>query len=135
MRAFILIIFFLFVLCQDGVGQVKSTSAVMRVSATIVSGATLETVQPITIKLDTNTETSGRFEFVTTKHAVTHVETSSYAQLTNQYGEKINITTDSLHKSKNGRHSVDIEARIDQNSAANLKGTYTGSITTSINYL
>ncbi len=134
MRAFILIFFFLLVLSQDGVGQ-GSTSVTMRVSATIISGATLETVESITIKLDTNTETTGRFEFVTNKHAVTHVETSNTTELTNQYGDKINLNTDSLHKSSNGRHSVDIEAKIDQTNQADLKGTYTGSITTTINYL
>ena len=107
MRTFTLIFFFLLALSQNGVAQ-GSTSVTMRVSATITSGATLETVQPITLKLDSDTETTGTFEFVTTKYTVTHVETSNTTELTNQYGDNINLTTYSLHKSKNGRHSVDI---------------------------
>lgn len=134
MRASVLIFLFLICLSQAGVGQGR-TNVTMRVSATIISGATLESVESITVKLNTNTEAIGRFEFVTNKYAVTHVETSRMIQLVNQYGDKIELTTDSLHESSNGKHSVNIEASVNPASLNNLKGTYTGAITTTLHYL
>ncbi len=107
----------------------------MRVSATIISGSTLETVELVTVGLNSKTDAVGRIKFVTTKHVEAHVETSSSAQMINQYGDMIELSTDSLHEAENGRHSVDIKATIETKLPSGLKGTYKGTITSTINYL
>ena len=111
----------------------KSATAVMNVSVTVISGSTISSVQNVDINFDDNTVTTGGFEINTSKNIDTSIENDSFVTLTNEFGESITVESDSSLISDNKTQKVNVGAKIDED-LDDLRGTYQGTITTTIAY-
>ena len=111
----------------------KSATAVMNVSATVISGSTISDVQNVNIDFNNNTVSSGGFEINTSKNIDTAIENDDLVTLTNEFGESITIEPDSSLISENTTQRVNLSAKLDE-SLANLRGAYQGTMTTTIAY-
>ena len=111
----------------------KSATAVMNVSATVISGSTISDVQNVNIDFNNNTVSSGGFEINTSKNIDTAIENDDLVTLTNEFGESITIEPDSSLISENTTQRVNLSAKLD-GSLANLRGAYQGTMTTTIAY-
>lgn len=111
----------------------KSATAVMNVSATVISGSTISDVQNVNIDFNNNIVSSGGFEINTSKNIDTAIENDDLVTLTNEFGESITIEPDSSLISENTTQRVNLSAKLD-GSLANLRGAYQGTMTTTIAY-
>ena len=111
----------------------KSATAVMNVSVTVISGSTISSVQNVDINFDDNSVTTGGFEINTSKNIDTSIENDSFVTLTNEFGESITVESDSSLISDNKIQKVNVGAKIDED-LDDLRGTYQGTITTTIAY-
>lgn len=111
----------------------KSATAVMNVSVTVISGSTISDVQNVNIDFDNQVVTSGGFEIQTSQNIDTAIENDGLVTLTNQFGESITIESDSSLISQNNTQRVNVSAKLDD-SIANLRGAYQGTMTTTIAY-
>lgn len=107
----------------------------MKVSATIVSGATLSTVGNIELDLRKELFTGDIFEFTTPQDLDSQVESSNSVILTNEFGEQILAFSKSHVKTKGNTHRVTLRTEIKDHQATKLRGRYSGNIVTKINYL
>ena len=111
----------------------KTATATMRVTVTVLSGATLTDVTPLEMDFNNNEVKGGTFRFTAPVNADTEVTISEDVTLKNQYGEELTLKSDSLHKIENNIHEVDID--VDLPRERNLNGQYTGTVVTTVYYL
>lgn len=111
----------------------KSATAVMNVSVTVISGSTISDVQNVNIDFENQIVTAGGFEINTSKNIDTAIENDELVTLTNEFGESITIEPDSSLISENMTQRVNLSAKLDD-SIANLRGAYQGTMTTTIAY-
>lgn len=134
MRHFKTILLLLTVLTTSAFAQ-KTAVATMRVSATIISGATLNNIEAINLDLTSNVKTGGSFEFLAPNNMETQVDVENSIKITNEFGEVLDLASDSLHQIENGKHLINLNAALTDNSTNNLRGNYYGNVTTTVNYL
>ncbi len=111
----------------------KTATAVMNVTATIVSGSTLSEITDMDINFEEKSVTAGGFELLTAKTQETQIENAALVTLQNEYGDEITIIPNSQSKETDGLQNVRILADIDEINPA-MRGTYTGILTTTISY-
>ncbi|GAB5407700.1 MAG: hypothetical protein BalsKO_00650 [Balneolaceae bacterium] len=107
----------------------------MKVSATIISGATLTNIEAIDLDLELNTNSKSAFRFTAPKNIETDVSTKSLIIAINEYGDELKLSSSSVHKSENGIHFIDLRTTVENPDETILRGTYEGNILTIINYL
>lgn len=111
----------------------KSAIAVMNVSVSVISGSTLTDVQNVDINFNESTINTGGFEITTPNYVDTLIENDPTVTLTNQFGEEITLQSNAEIVATSSTKSIDIGAKL-TNLDENLRGNYTGSITTTIAY-
>ena len=111
----------------------KSATAVMNVSVSVISGSTITSIQNVDIDFDNQTVTTGGFEIKTSNNTDTSIINEEFVTLTNQFGESITVESDSSLISYNKTRKVNVGAKLD-GQIADLRGTYQGTITTTIAY-
>ncbi len=111
----------------------KTATATMRVTVTVVSGATLTDVTPLEMDLVNNEVKGGTFRFTAAANTDAEVTISENVTLTNQYGEELTLKSDSLHKIEKNIHEVDIDVDLPQK--RKLNGQFTGTLVTTVYYL
>lgn len=132
---YLLSIFILLSLIQIEAPAQKVATATMRVTATIISGATLNNIEAIDLDLERNTESSRVFKFTAPKNIETDVSTKNSIIAINEYGDKLKLSSSSIHESENGTHFVDLNTKVKTPDQIILRGFYKGNIIASINYL
>tara|TARA_R110000868_G_scaffold235273_6_gene489083 strand:+ start:32572 stop:32976 length:405 start_codon:yes stop_codon:yes gene_type:complete len=110
-------------------------TATMRVSATIISGATLTNVRVNELSLNDSNESIGGFDFKAPKNVDTYVSLENSVIAVNEFGDELILSMSSILENENGNHTIDLNTQIDDSDEKILRGNYKGSITTSINYL
>ncbi|MBO6794587.1 MAG: hypothetical protein JJ895_11795 [Balneolaceae bacterium] len=125
--------FITLLLVSTNISAQKSATAVMNVSVTVVSGVTLSEVNSVDINFDNNTVTEGGFEITTPKHLDADISNQESVVITNQFGESITINSDSTSSVTDDVHSIKLGANFGSE-LANLRGTYEGTLTTTITY-
>ncbi len=110
-------------------------TATMRVSATIISGATLNNIQAINLDFEDETRSVGGFEFIAPSNADTQVEIENSIIATNEFGDIVTINSNSTLDKEKGKHSISLNATVNQSESNVLRGSYQGNINTIINYL
>ncbi len=131
----LLYILILTLLSGSDIRAQKTATATMRISATIVSGVTLNHVEAIDLDIYEENSTRSSFEFTTPEHLDSEVETKEKIILVNEFGDQLELATESECQTRNGRHRVNLKASVDSESTQKLKGRYLGNLTTTINYL
>lgn len=121
------------VLLSDLVQAQKTATATMRVTVTVVSGATLTNVTPLEVDFEKNEIKGGNFRFIAPVNTDTEVTVSENVTLKNQYGEELTLKSDSLHKIEKDIHEVDIDVDLPQK--RKLNGQFTGTVITTVYYL
>lgn len=121
------------VFLSDLVQAQKTATATMRVTVTVVSGATLTNVTPLEVDFEKNEIKGGNFRFIAPVNTDTEVTVSENVTLKNQYGEEITLKSDSLHKIEKDIHEVDIDVDLPQK--RKLNGQFTGTVITTVYYL
>ena len=111
----------------------KSATAVMNVSVTVISGSTISQVQNVDIDFENQTVTTGGFEVKTSENVDTTIENEPLVTLTNEFGESITVESDSSLIDDDSSRKVNVGAKLDKQ-LADLRGTYQGTITTTIAY-
>lgn len=132
--------YYIFILLILVLGSTKTmaqstATATMRISATIVSGATLEGVNAIEFDFLTNSKTKGLLEFKISKNIDTHIESSSEATLMNQNGDFFSADLSEMHHKIGNKNLIEFNTDFNDIDSETLEGTYTGEIVTTINYL
>ncbi len=125
--------FFILLTVSSGVFAQKSATAVMNVSVTVVSGATISEVQGLEINFDAQEVQSANFSFNTSNHVDTYVASASTFTVTNQYGESITMEADDHIQDQNDIRSVNIGTKL-SDTQQDLRGQYQGNLTTTIAY-
>ncbi len=125
--------FIILLLVSTNILAQKSATAVMNVSVSVISGVTLSEVNAVDINFDDHTVTQGGFEFTTPKNMDAQIVNQESVVITNEFGESITISSDSSSTTSNDVHSVKLGADIG-NHVASLRGTYQGTLTTTISY-
>ncbi len=110
-------------------------TATMRVTATIISGATLTNIETINIDFSDTKESTGHFEFIAQKNIDTHISVENSIIAKNEFGDELTLSSNSTHEGNEGVHSVDFSAKILEKDNKDLRGNYFGSLKTTINYL
>lgn len=121
------------VFLSDLVQAQKTATATMRVTVTVVSGATLTNVTPLEVDFEKNEIKGGNFRFIAPVNTDTEVTVSENVTLKNQYGEELTLKSDSLHKIEKDIHEVDIDVDLPQK--RKLNGQFTGTVITTVYYL
>ena len=121
-------------LSSNAVAQ-KTATATMKISATIVSGVTLNPVKAMNVDLKTENQTQNAFEFITPEHLDTEVEVTGTVTLENEFGETLVLISESDHRNDNGKHKITLTSTFDSEIKHNASGQYHGNLTTTINYL
>jgi len=111
----------------------KSAMAVMNVSVSVISGATISELQSVEIDFEEQQITEGGFALSTPKSVDTLVGNEADVTLTNQFGESITMKADSKLTNREDFQSVDVATQIDP-TLTNLRGTYQGLLTTTVEY-
>ena len=125
---------FIFLFSLNAMAQ-KTATATMKISATIVSGITLNHVDAIDVSLNEGVENQSNFEFIAPKHIDSDVEIKEKVIIRNEFGDQLELTSESEHHFENGKHRVTLRASVDPSDKKNMKGHYQGSLTTTINFL
>lgn len=112
-----------------------TVTATMRVSATIVSGVTLNNVESISVDLENGDRSSGSFNFTTPSYLDSQIDIENDVVLRNKFGDEIRISSQTNHQVDEGRHQVSLNTKIEPLNREHLKGHYQGNLTTTINYL
>ncbi len=107
----------------------------MRVSATIVSGVTLNNVESINVNLEEENQATSSFDFVTPKYLDSLVDIENLIVLRNEFGGEIKINSQSQHTIDEGTHRVDLNTEVASVEKDKFKGHYQGNLVTTINYL
>lgn len=134
MQKTLYILIFVLLLSSKAFAQ-KTVTATMRISATIVSGVTLNHVEAMDVDFNTGIQTHSNLEFTTPKYLDTDVEVTETVVLENEFGDQLELTSESEHRVKDGKHRVTLTATVDPAINQNEPGYYQGSLTTTINYL
>ena len=113
----------------------KTTTATMRISATIVSGVTLNHVEVINVDFNKESRTRSDVEFTTPEHLDTDVKVSESVVLENEFGDQVELTSESEHSTNKGKHKITLTSMVDPSVKDNVSGYYRGNLTTTINYL
>lgn len=121
------------VFLSDLVQAQKTATSTMRVTVTVVSGATLTNVTPLEVDFEKNEIKGGNFRFIAPVNTDTEVTVSENVTLKNQYGEELTLKSDSLHKIEKDIHEVDIDVDLPQK--RKLNGQFTGTVITTVYYL
>lgn len=125
--------FIILLLVSTNILAQKSATAVMNVSVSVISGVTLSEVSTVGINFDDNTISEGGFEITTPKSMDAQIVNQESVVITNEFGESITIGSDSSSTIDNDVRFVTLGADIGQQTA-NLRGTYQGTLTTTISY-
>lgn len=125
--------FIILLLVSTNILAQKSATAVMNVSVSVISGVTLSEVNAVDINFDDKTVTQGGFECTTPKNMDAQIVNQESVVITNEFGESITINSDSSSTTSNDVHSVKLGADIGTQ-VASLRGTYQGTLTTTISY-
>lgn len=125
--------FIILLTVSSGVFAQKSATAVMNVSVTVVSGATISEVQGLEINFDAQEVQSANFSFNTSNQVDTYVASASTFTVTNQYGESITMEADDHIQDQNDVRSVNIGTKL-SDTQQDLRGQYQGNLTTTIAY-
>ncbi|MBO6535500.1 MAG: hypothetical protein JJ966_04715 [Balneolaceae bacterium] len=125
--------FIILLLVSTNILAQKSATAVMNVSVSVISGVTLSEVSTVDINFDDNTISEGGFEITTPKSMDAQIVNQESVVITNEFGESITIGSDSSSTIDNDVRFVTLGADIGQ-PTANLRGTYHGTLTTTISY-
>jgi hypothetical protein len=125
--------FIILLLVSTNILAQKSATAVMNVSVSVISGVTLSEVSTVDINFDDNTISEGGFEITTPKSMDAQIVNQESVVITNEFGESITIGSDSSSTIDNDVRFVTLGADIGQ-PTANLRGTYQGTLTTTISY-
>lgn len=125
--------FIILLTVSSGVFAQKSATAVMNVSVTVVSGATISEVQGLEINFDAQEVQSANFSFNTSNQVDTYVASASTFTVTNQYGESITMEADDHIQDQNDVRSVNIGTKF-SDTQQDLRGQYQGNLTTTIAY-
>lgn len=132
---YLLALFILLSLLQLEVFAQKVATSTMKISATIVCGTTLDSIDAMNLNLKRDTESRRVFKFIAPKNIETSVLTENSVIARNEFGDKLKLVASSIHESKNGTHSVDLSTKVENPNQAILRGSYTANIKTSINFL
>lgn len=111
----------------------KTATAVMNVSVNVVSGTHISDVQNLDIDFDESKVNAGSFQISTPKHVDTSINYDPTITLVNQFGDEITLTSNSELFAKANTYQVQVGANIDSQ-IKGLRGTYTGTITTTVAY-
>lgn len=132
MIKFFLIIAFSLFLSGNTLAQ---SSAVMRVSVTVVSGVSAEKNNDFVLSLNPTHNSKGEIVFTSNPYVDVDITTEQDLTIKNTDGDKLSLKTDTLIKSDNklGKHTVSIGSNSIQLDQANTD--YKGSIRATINYL
>lgn len=125
--------FITLLLASSNLTAQKSAIAVMNVSVTVVSGSAISDVERMNINFEEQTVQAGSFAFSTAKFTDTNIQHSPIIHLENEFGETLELESDSTLLSENFVHTVNVSANIDDLSR-NLRGIYSGEYTTTIDY-
>lgn len=131
-------IFVLFA-CFSSKQTLAQATAVMDVTVTIISGASLTqqnelnlSLQPSSTSVTTN---ENIFKLTTAKNTEVNFNLPESVQVTNEFGEKATIVTNCnpiLNKNL-GTHIVEMESSLVESQL--IRGNYSGKFTTTIDYL
>ncbi|MBO6523310.1 MAG: hypothetical protein JJ971_05745 [Balneolaceae bacterium] len=113
----------------------KTATATMRISATILSGVTLNHVKAIDVDVNEGNQAISSFEFTTPRHLDSDVEVKEKIILKNEFGDQIEFISESEHQARNGKHRIILKASVELPSTQHMHGHYQGDLTTTINYL
>ena len=111
----------------------KTATAVMNVSVTVISGTQVSDIHNLDINFDEHTVEAGSFEITTAKNVETSIQNEPTITLTNQFGDEITVESDSTLLTDSNTHKVNVGAKLDPG-FTNLRGMYSGTITTTIAY-
>lgn len=121
------------VLLTNSAQAQKTSTATMRVTVTVLSGATLTDVTPLELDFEKNEIKGGDFSFTAPMNAAADVSVTENVLLKNEFGEEISLKSDSLHKVEDNLHKVNVGVDLSQTEA--LNGHYEGTIVTTVYYL
>ena len=125
---------FIFLFSVNAIAQ-KTTTATMKISATIVSGITLNHGDAIDVSLDEGVQSQSNFEFIAPKHIDSDIEVKEKVLIENEFGDQIELISESEHYIEDGKHWVTLRTSVPHSDKKNMKGHYQGSLTTTINFL
>lgn len=134
MKHLVCIFILLFLIQFDAFSQ-KTATATMRVTATIISGTTLNNVEAISLNLERDSELNTMFKFTAPKNVETDVSIKNSIIAVNEFGDELKLSSSSVHQSEGRIHSVGLNTKVENPSQTVLRGSYEGNIITSINYL
>jgi len=129
-----LLLFIISLIYGENLAQGVAT-ATMRVTATIISGATLTNVNTINIDFSDRNESTGHLEFIALMNIDTHVSVEDSIIAKNEFGDELTLSSYCTQEGNGGVHSVDFNAKILTTNNKRLRGNYFGSLITTINYL
>lgn len=112
-----------------------TASATMRVSATVVSGVTLANSQQININLQNDEITGGTFTLTTPENLDTEITIEEQLILKNEFGEVITYNPGTKLQSSDKNKFFELLASPNSQDRKSLKGTYTGELIASVQYL
>lgn len=121
------------VLMSSQVYSQKHASAVMNVSANVVSGSSISDIEFLEINLKTENSNFLEFNVMPPNNIETQVNSDSSFVLTNQFGETITLESDSSISSDIGSQSVNLKVILAE-SDLHLRGQYQGNLLSSISY-
>jgi hypothetical protein len=134
MKNLALILFFILATSIHAQAQ-RTATATMRVSATIVSGATLSNSEMININLKNNLMAGGTISLVTPQNIETEIEVNDTIVLKNQFGETIEFSSESIKATEAGRTTLELLTSPLSSPTSTPKGIYTGELIASVQYL
>jgi hypothetical protein len=111
----------------------KNTSAVMNVSANVISGSSISNIDFLEINLKKENSNFLEYDFTPPRNIETQVNSDSSFVLTNQFGETITLESDSSISSDIGSQSVNLKVILAE-SDLHLRGQYQGNLLSSISY-
>lgn len=113
----------------------RTTTATMRISATVISGATMQNSNQININLKNDIMTGGTITFNAPDDIDTQVTVEPTITLSNENGETIIYKSDTLHEVIGSTHILELltSPLPDQNRPQT--GMFRGELIASVNYL
>jgi hypothetical protein len=111
----------------------KNTSAVMNVSANVISGSSISNIDFLEINLKKENSNFLEYDFTPPRNIETQVNSDSSFVLTNQFGETITLESDSSISSDLSSQSVNLKVILAE-SDLHLRGQYQGNLLSSISY-